>query len=75
MRSITRGEDEATRRPDLAPDALVVLRRRPRRFTLPNGATVHLPKTAVDGLIEMLEAVADGDIATVGRTPREGSTQ
>lgn len=60
---------------DLASDALVALRRRPRRFTLPDGATVQFPKTAVDGLIEMLEAVAEGDTATVVRTPREVSTQ
>jgi len=68
---MTRGPDDR----DLASDALVALRRRPRRFTLPNGATVQLPKTAADGLIEMLEAVAEGDIATVVRTPREVSTQ
>ena len=60
---------------ELASDALVALRRRPRRFTLPDGATVQFPKTAVDGLIEMLEAVAEGDTATVVRTPREVSTQ
>lgn len=60
---------------DLASEALVALRRRPRRFTLLNGATVQIPKTAVDGLIEMLEAVAEGDTATVVRTPREVSTQ
>ncbi len=60
---------------DLAPNALVALRRRPKRFTLPNGATLQLPKTTVDGLIEMLEAVAEGDTATVVRTPREVSTQ
>jgi excisionase family DNA binding protein len=60
---------------DLASDALVALRRRPRRFTLPNGATVQIPKTAVDGLIQMLEAVAEGDNAIVVRTPREVSTQ
>lgn len=60
---------------DLASDALVALRRRPRRFTLPDGATVQFPKTAIDGLIEMLEAVAEGDTATVVRTPREVSTQ
>ena len=60
---------------DLASDALAHLRRRPRRFTLPDGATVQFPKTAVDGLIEMLEAVAEGDTATVVRTPREVSTQ
>lgn len=68
---MTRGLDDR----DLASGALVALRRRPRRFTLPNGATVQLPKTAVDGLIEMLEAVAEGDAATVVRTPREVSTQ
>lgn len=60
---------------ELASAALVALRRRPRRFTLPNGATVQFPKVAVDGLIEMLEAVAEGDIATVVRSPREVSTQ
>lgn len=60
---------------DLASDALVLLRRRPRRFTLPNGAKVQFPKTAVDGLIEVLEAVAEGDTAIVVRTPREVSTQ
>ncbi len=60
---------------DLASDALLTLRRRPRRIALPNGATVQLPKVAVDGLIEILEAVAEGDIATVVRTPREVSTQ
>ena len=60
---------------DLASEALLALRRRPRRFTLPNGATVQFPKTVVDGLIEMLEAVAEGDSATVVRTPREVSTQ
>ncbi|MGQ0617625.1 MAG: helix-turn-helix domain-containing protein [Acidimicrobiia bacterium] len=68
---MTRGPDDR----DLASDALAALRRRPRRFTLPNGATVQLPKTAVDGLIEMLEAVAEGDAATVVRTPQEASTQ
>ena len=60
---------------ELASDALLALRRRPRRFTLPSGATVLFPKTAVDGLIEMLEAVAQGDSVTVVRTPREVSTQ
>jgi len=60
---------------NLASEALVALRRRPRRFTLPSGTTVQLPKVAVDGLIEMLEAVAEGDTATVVRTPREVSTQ
>ncbi len=60
---------------DLASDALIALRRRPRRFTLPGGATVEFPKMAVDGLIEMLEAVAEGDNATVIRTPKEVSTQ
>jgi excisionase family DNA binding protein len=59
----------------LASAALVALRRRPSRFTLPSGATVQIPKTAVDGLIELLEAVAHGDAATVVRTPREVSTQ
>ena len=58
-----------------ATQALTALRRRPRRFTLPDGTTVHLPKTAVDGLIEMLDAVARGEDATVVRTPREVTTQ
>jgi excisionase family DNA binding protein len=60
---------------ELASAALVALRRWPKRFTLPNGARVHLPKVAVDGLIEMLDAVAEGDIATVVCSPREMSTQ
>ncbi len=60
---------------ELASNALVALRRRPRALTLPNGSTLHLPKTAIDGLIEMLEAVAKGEVATVVRTPREVSTQ
>ena len=60
---------------ELASDALLALRRRPSQFTLANGATVQFPKTAVDGLIEILEAVAVGDNATVVRTPREVSTQ
>lgn len=60
---------------DLASEALVALHSRPRRFTLPDGATVQIPKAAVDGLIDMLEAVAEGDAATVVRTPREVSTQ
>jgi excisionase family DNA binding protein len=59
----------------LAADALSRLRRRPSRFTLPNGYTVQIPKTTVDGLIEMLEAVVAGDTATVVRTPREVTTQ
>jgi excisionase family DNA binding protein len=59
----------------LATEALHRLRRRPSRFTLPGGHTVQIPKTTVDGLIEMLEAVAAGETATVIRTPREVSTQ
>lgn len=55
--------------------ALTALRRRPRHFTLPDGTTVRLPKAAVDGLIEMLDAVAHGEDATVVRTPREVTTQ
>ena len=58
-----------------ATDALTALRRRPRRFTLPDGTTVRLPKVAVDGLIEMLDAVAHGEDARVVRTPRELTTQ
>lgn len=59
----------------LASDALVALRRRPSRFTLPDGSTVQIPKTAVDGLIELLTAAAEGDEATVVRSPREVTTQ
>lgn len=58
-----------------ATEALTALRRRPRRFTLPDGTTVRLPKAALDGLIEMLDAVAHGEDATVVRTPREVTTQ
>ncbi len=67
----------ATRHDDrtLATEALARLRRRPSRFTLPDGQTVRFPKAAVEGLIEMLEAVAAGDTATVVRTPRELTTQ
>src|SRR5680860_460106 len=67
----------ATRHDDrtLATEALTQLRRRPSRFTLPSGQTVRFPKAAVDGLIDVLEAVAEGDTATVVRTPREVTTQ
>jgi hypothetical protein len=47
----------------------------PAGFTLPGGHTVQIPKTAVGGPIEMLEAVAAGDTATVVRTRREVTTQ
>ena len=57
----------------LAAEALRRLRRRPRRFTLPGGHTVEIPKAAGDGLIEMLEAVAAGDTATVVRLIDEGA--
>jgi excisionase family DNA binding protein len=60
---------------EVASQALSALQRRPRRFTLPDGTTVELPKTAIDGLIEMLDAVAHGEDATVVRTPREVTTQ
>ena len=59
----------------LANDALVALRRRPSRFTLPDGSTVRIPKAAVDGLIELLTAAAEGDEATVVRSSREVTTQ
>jgi excisionase family DNA binding protein len=59
----------------LASDALVALRRRPSLFTLPDGSTVRIPKAAVDGLIELLTAAAEGDAATVVRSPREVTTQ
>jgi excisionase family DNA binding protein len=58
-----------------ATEALAALRRRPRRLTLHDGTTVRLPKVAVDGLIEMLDAVAHGEDATVVRAPREVTTQ
>jgi len=58
-----------------ATEALTALRRRPRRFTLPDGTTVRLPKAALDELIEMLDAAAHGEDATVLRTPREVTTQ
>lgn len=60
---------------ELASDALVALRRRPSRFTLPDGSTVRIPMTAVDGLIELLAATAAGDEVTVVRSPREVTTQ
>lgn len=59
----------------IANQALTALRRRPRRLTLPDGTTMHLPETAVDGLIEMLDAIAHGENATVVRSPREVTTQ
>ena len=59
----------------LAREALAQLRNRPRRLTVPNGGTVQFPKAAVDGLIQTLEAIADGDTPTVIRTPRELTTQ
>ncbi|MFT3854180.1 MAG: helix-turn-helix domain-containing protein [Ilumatobacteraceae bacterium] len=68
---MTTRQDDRT----LANEALARLRRRPNRFTLPDGQTVRFPKAAVDGLIEVLEAVAEGETATVTRTPRELTTQ
>lgn len=59
----------------LANTALVALRRRPSRFTLPDGTSVRIPKVAVDGLIQLLTAAADGDEVTVIRSPREITTQ
>jgi excisionase family DNA binding protein len=59
----------------VASEGLTALRRRPRHFTLPDGSTLRLPKVAFDGLIEMLDAVAHGEDATVVRTPREVTTQ
>ena len=59
----------------LANNALVALRRRPSRFTLPDGSTVRIPKATIDGLIELLTAAAAGDEVTVVRTPREVTTQ
>lgn len=58
----------------LANSALVALRRRPSRFTLPDGTSVRIPKAAVDGLIELLTAAAEGDEATIVRSPRELTT-
>lgn len=59
----------------LAATALDRLRRRPRRFTLSNGQTVEFPKAAVDGLVDLLEALASGETAMVVRTPQEVTTQ
>jgi excisionase family DNA binding protein len=59
----------------LAKEALVGLRRRPTRLTLPNGESVRIPLAAVDGLISMLEALANGDVAQVVRSPAEVTTQ
>ena len=59
----------------LATDALAALRRRPSRFTLPDGSSIRLPKAAVDGLIQLLTAAAEGEEATVVRSPREVTTQ
>jgi excisionase family DNA binding protein len=59
----------------LANDALVALRRRPSRFILPDGSTIRIPKSAVDGLIELLTATAAGDEATAVRSQREVTTQ
>ena len=53
----------------------MALRRRPSRFTLPDGTSVRIPKAAVDGLIELLTAAAEGDEATIVRSPRELTTQ
>jgi hypothetical protein len=61
--------------PDVAADALKALRRGLNRFTLPDGRTVRFPQAALDGLIEVLDAVVAGDTATVVRTPREVATQ
>jgi excisionase family DNA binding protein len=68
---MTRAADDRA----LASDALVALRRRPSRFTLPDGSTVRFPKAALDGLIELLTAAAEGDEVTVVRSRREVSTQ
>lgn len=59
----------------LASNALLALRRRPSRFTLPDGTSVRIPKAVVDGLIELLTAAAEGDGATIVRSPRELTTQ
>lgn len=60
---------------EVASEALAALRRRPRQFILADGTTIRLPEVAVDALIEMLDAVAHGEDATVVRTPREVTTQ
>jgi hypothetical protein len=59
----------------LAREALARLHRRPTRLTLPGGETVRIPLVAVDGLISMLEAMANGDAVQVVRSPAEVSTQ
>jgi excisionase family DNA binding protein len=59
----------------LAREALARLHRRPTRLTLPGGETVRIPLVAVDGLISMLEAMANGDAVQVVRSAAEVSTQ
>lgn len=59
----------------LAADALSQLQRRPRQFTLANGQVVRIPKAAADGLVNLLEALAAGETASVVSSPQEVTTQ
>ncbi len=59
----------------IASHALAALQARPSRFTLPNGTTVSIPRTTLDGLIELLSATAEGDDVTIVRSRREVTTQ
>jgi excisionase family DNA binding protein len=60
---------------DQARAALKALADRPSRFRLPSGKTVVLPKSAVNGLVDLLSAVAAGDEAEVVHKDREITTQ
>jgi excisionase family DNA binding protein len=67
-----------TRQPserELAQDALKRLKRRPRKFRLPDGSLLELPPGAIDALIETLQAAAEGEASHVVRSPREVTTQ
>ena len=66
----TRIEEQA-----LARHALAALERRPSRLALPDGSAVELPEAALNGLLELLAAAADGVEAIVVRPARELSTQ
>jgi excisionase family DNA binding protein len=67
-----------TRQPserELAQDALKRLKRRPRKFRLPDGTLLELPAGAIEALIETLQAASEGDTSLVVRSPREVTTQ
>lgn len=60
---------------DQARAALEALAERPSKFRLPSGRSVVLPASAVNGLVELLSAMAAGDEAEVVRKDREITTQ